>query len=216
MKPAFHIHGVAALVAALFIVDRAHAQNASELTECQRYERIIAWVDKESRSDIRGLNAVRELVPTACESVRQSISRNIAFIEALPEWRAMGANGSITAAIPPSAPTNAQNWPAQLTPDMMLLRPSEEQIWALHPVRARERGRFGAVIMEGRALPDGSFVWRIISASPVGWGFEDAALRVGALYRAPPTLTDGRTTVGAVFQTVVGFTAPSPKMNFQD
>jgi hypothetical protein len=158
------------------------------------------------------MRAFLDLVPASCEQVRASISGDIAAIELIPEWRAVTSGDSIAAATAPPPPpwaANPEAWPSRITNDMLLQQPANEQIQRLHPVRAVERERAGAVIMEGRALADGTFVWRIVGVSPTRWGFEDAAWRVGALYRTRAAFEDGRTTVGAPFFVVLGFTRTS-------
>ncbi|MEQ1819033.1 MAG: hypothetical protein ABL871_10515 [Terricaulis sp.] len=98
----------------------------------------------------------------------------------------------------------------------MEARPTRAQIDRAIPETAMERELPGAVILEGRVLEDGALVWRVVSVSSQGWHFEDAAIRVGSLYRAPRYFTDGRSTAGASFVTVIGFTAVRPEpQNFE-
>jgi hypothetical protein len=208
----------AVALSAVLIFNPAHAQYTPPSDECRRFEQIRSLGGDLDKSDQPALSALLDVVPRTCDSLRQRIDRELASINNQPEWRIEDPKGAIVPAEAPPPPhwaSDPETWPASITTEMLLQRPSEWQIFDLHPQRARERGRVGAVIMEGRARRDGTFVWRIIDTSPTGWGFEYAALRVGALYRAPATFADGRTTEGAPFLTVVAFTAPPPRPRVQ-
>lgn len=120
-------------------------------------------------------------------------------------WR----NQSVQRVAPPPA-MMASTWLSRLSEEQMVATPTRVQIATAQPIGAAERAQPGAVILEGRVLEDGRLVWRVLSVSARGWYFEDAAIRVGSLYRAPRQFPDGRSTLGASFVTVIGFTNVLP------
>lgn len=134
------------------------------------------------------------------------------IVQATPseqEWFVWRDRSMRPATPPPQQPVPV--WAHRLIESQMAQRPSPEQIQRSHPAAAAEHDVPGAVILEGRVRDDGSLVWRVVSVSQSGWHFEDAAIRVGSLYRAPLNFPDGRSTAGASFVTVIGFTSPPPR-----
>jgi hypothetical protein len=188
----------------------ATTANAQLTPECQNFWRVMA-AQSEDKANLDAWRTLTSLIPEACPGVRTQFQPIITRLEAAPEWVMVGDDGAARAVEPPPAPAWAADvelWPSAVNPIEMLIVPTQAQIDRLHPPRARDRSKVGSVTLEGRIREDGTLVWRVAHVFPSGWGFEAAALRAGALYRAPLTFPDGRTTIGTTFYTVIGFTLP--------
>jgi hypothetical protein len=196
--------GAGALVVAL-LAPNAAAQMQSE---CDDAHRVIASQPAD-KGNLDALIALSRLVPAACARQQAMLQAIIAAAQATPDWVFVDRDGIVRPVDPPAEPAwaaDAEIWPRMLSDADMLVAPTQAQIDALHPPRALDRGRFGAVILEGRVREDGTIAWRPARASPAGWGFEAAALHAAAIYVAPLTFADGRTTIGSTFRAVIRFT----------
>lgn len=65
-----------------------------------------------------------------------------------------------------------------------------------YPSRALARGETGQVLLECRVDTVGALHCSVISETPEGWGFGDAALRISEDYRMVPAMRDGQAVEG--------------------
>lgn len=65
-----------------------------------------------------------------------------------------------------------------------------------YPARALARGETGQVLLECRVDTAGALHCSVISETPEGWGFGDAALRISEDYRMVPAMRDGQAVEG--------------------
>lgn len=91
-------------------------------------------------------------------------------------------------------PAVAQSGPINIENPRWLQRPSGLDRY--YPRRAREAGTEGAAQLDCLVTPVGALECRVISESPVGWGFGAAALRMSRDYRMAPATRDGAATEG--------------------
>lgn len=208
---------VALCVAALSGV--AHAQGAQgDPAQCHGWAQVTRSLTSQflTPGHATVLRELEQSLPQECVRLRASLAQAIVRMAEDSRWRMFRDGQIVEVAPPPAQPFNSGVWPVQLSVEMLAKRPSVDEVRRLHPERARERGQVGAVIVEGRVRDDGTLAWRVMDVTPTGWGFEDAALRAGALYEAPLHFEDGRTTVGASFMTVIVFDAPRPRPIYYD
>lgn len=196
--------------AALGVALLAPNAAAQTQTACEDANRVI-HAQATDKGSLDALLALSRFLPAACTREQSTLQSIIEAAQATPDWVQVDPDGGSHPVEPPREPewaANLETWPRMLRDSDMLAAPTQAQIDARHPPRARERARIGAVTLEGRILTDGTIAWRPPRALPHGWGFEAAALRIASLYRAPLTFPDGRTTVGTTFRTVISFTRP--------
>lgn len=190
----------------------AHALSVrapSEPVQCESMRQTtLALADQFWKpSHETALRAFSQQIPAECVHTRAYMDRIIASVVANAQWR-MLRDGVIVEAPPPPDPqwlNDREVWPRRLSSEMMVRSPNLTELRRLHPERAEDREQVGAVTLEGRVREDGSLTWRVVGSTLFGWGFEEAALRAGALYEAPLHFEDGRSTLGAAFIAVVVF-----------
>jgi protein TonB len=108
-----------------------------------------------------------------------------------------------------ATPTTVATPPAPPPTVRFAARPSGRQIAALFPERAARAGVGGRV--ELNCAVDGRFMLacNVASETPPGMGFGRAALAAAGSYRSEPTLSNGRSAIGASTSIVVLFQAPT-------
>lgn len=79
----------------------------------------------------------------------------------------------------------------------------------LYPSSAAANGTGGRVVMDCVVQPSLAVVCTVISATPAGAGFDRAALRLAASYRARATRSDGSNAIGERTRIAVNFRPPS-------
>lgn len=87
-------------------------------------------------------------------------------------------------------------------------RPSAEILRDMYPPRAQRHGKGGWVTLTCKVLDDLSPACLPVRVSEPDYGFEQVATRMVGLNRVAPTLSDGRSAVGAWFRTAVSFSTP--------
>lgn len=90
----------------------------------------------------------------------------------------------------------------QITQPRWLARPSD--LGAYYPAWAQQRMKSGLVQLDCLVGLDGRLACRVVSETPAGWGFGDAALRIAADHRMAPATRDGA-PVEATYQMRVPF-----------
>jgi protein TonB len=79
--------------------------------------------------------------------------------------------------------------PLSITNPRWLERPTN--LTRYYPRRAIERGVTGFVLLDCMVATSGLLNCRVLSETPSGWGFSDAALRIAADHRMAPAMRDG-------------------------
>ena len=65
-----------------------------------------------------------------------------------------------------------------------------------YPARALQRGMEGRAVLDCRVSATGALSCVVVSETPAGWGFGQAALRIAGEYAMEPAMRDGQPTVG--------------------
>ncbi|MBU6373554.1 MAG: energy transducer TonB [Alphaproteobacteria bacterium] len=84
-------------------------------------------------------------------------------------------------------------------------RPTAERLEQLYPSRARSGEVSGAATLRCTILPTGKAACSVVSETPSGYGFGQAALRASESFRAAATLDDGSNSTGAIADVVIRF-----------
>lgn len=84
-------------------------------------------------------------------------------------------------------------------------RPTADRLEQLYPSRARSANVNGAATLRCTILPTGKSACSVVSETPSGYGFGQAALRAAESLRAAPTLDDGSNSTGAIADIVIRF-----------
>jgi periplasmic protein TonB len=79
--------------------------------------------------------------------------------------------------------------PPAISDPHWLRRPRD--LGRFYPVRARAAGIEGVVVLDCAVSPQGALDCAIVSETPPGWGFGDAAQRISREHRMAPALRDG-------------------------
>ncbi|WP_135211355.1 energy transducer TonB [Vitreimonas flagellata] len=126
-------------------------------------------------------------------------------------------NNAVTLSPPVTAPATT---PASTTPPpavtptrppgtvVFTQRPSANRIAELYPSAASRRGVGGRVQLSCQVQSNLTLACTIVSETPPGLGFGQAALSTVSSYRVRPTLSDGASAVGASTRIAVNFQAP--------
>ncbi|KAF0171971.1 MAG: energy transducer TonB [Hyphomonadaceae bacterium] len=93
----------------------------------------------------------------------------------------------------------------RITNPRWLSRPGAREFDRFYPPRARERGKEGRVTLDCLVGATGSIACGVVSESPEGWGFGDAALKIAPSFRLAPRLEDGRATEGGAVRVDIAF-----------
>lgn len=78
---------------------------------------------------------------------------------------------------------------AEITNPRWLRQPRD--LARYYPARALARGETGSVLLNCRVDVGGALHCSVVSETPEGWGFGDAALRIAQDYRMVPAMRDG-------------------------
>ena len=105
---------------------------------------------------------------------------------------------------PPLPPIEASGTPTDLIPPVTSPPEITNPRWVrqprdlarYYPARALARGETGSVLLNCRVDVGGALHCAVVSETPEGWGFGDAALRIAQDYRMVPATRDGRTVEG--------------------
>lgn len=92
-------------------------------------------------------------------------------------------SGTPTDLIPPVS------GPAEITNPRWVRQPRD--LARYYPARALARGETGSVLLNCRVDVGGALHCSVVSETPIGWGFGDAALRIAQDYRMVPAMRDG-------------------------
>jgi protein TonB len=104
---------------------------------------------------------------------------------------------------PPPAPPSPV-----LTGIQWLERPSAQNFDRFYPPRANQEQQAGHVSLECVVSADGRISCTVISETPDGWHFGDAALRISQYFRAAAQTSDGRPTSGGRVRVNLTFNPP--------
>lgn len=91
--------------------------------------------------------------------------------------------GTLTDLLPPVS------GPAEITNPRWVRQPRD--LARYYPARALAREQAGSVLLNCRVDVGGALHCAVVSETPVGWGFGDAALRIAQDYRMVPAMRDG-------------------------
>jgi protein TonB len=94
--------------------------------------------------------------------------------------------------------------PVLITRPNWLRRPTAHELAAFYPPLAIRRERSGVVSLDCLVRADGALSCSVLSETPTGYGFGEAALRISRTYRMEPATRDGR-AVEARYQLRVPF-----------
>jgi protein TonB len=95
---------------------------------------------------------------------------------------------------PPQATTIAFPGPSEITNPRWLRQPRD--LARYYPPRALARELPGVVSLDCLVDINGALHCSVLSETPTGWGFGDAALRISRDYRMAPAMRDGRAVEG--------------------
>lgn len=84
-------------------------------------------------------------------------------------------------------------------------RPTADRLEQLYPSRARSNDVSGSATLRCTILPTGRAACSVVSETPAGYGFGQAALRAADSLRAAPTLDDGSNSTGAIADVSIRF-----------
>jgi len=118
-------------------------------------------------------------------------SPTTADIDSGPAGDALGEFAAPPAVSAPDPVITSPHW---------LHRPSD--LSRYYPGRALERGKTGEVQLECRVGVEGRLSCRIVSVTPDGWGFGEAALRIAAEHQMAPAMENGVPREGRYFMRV--------------
>lgn len=100
---------------------------------------------------------------------------------------------------PPSPILSGYTW---------LQRPSLQDYARYYPPRANQEQQGGHVMMDCLVAPGGRVTCTVLSESPEGWHFGDAALRISQSFRMAAQTSDGRPTSGGHARVSLTFAPP--------
>jgi protein TonB len=103
---------------------------------------------------------------------------------------------------PTGAVAEAAPGPPTIANPYWLERP--DNLTRYYPRRALERGRQGEVVLNCIVGVEGALRCAVVSETPVGWGFGEAALEIAGDHRLAPATLDGRPVEGR-YRMVVPF-----------
>ena len=102
---------------------------------------------------------------------------------------------------PPVPPIQTDGTPTDLLPVRPMVSTPEitnprwlrqpRDLARYYPARALARGETGSVLLNCRVDVGGALHCSVVSETPEGWGFGDAALRIAQDYRMVPAMRDG-------------------------
>ncbi|MGE0530126.1 MAG: energy transducer TonB [Hyphomonadaceae bacterium] len=95
---------------------------------------------------------------------------------------------------PPQTTTIAFPGPSEITNPRWLRQPRD--LARYYPARALARELPGVVSLDCLVDLNGALHCSVLSETPIGWGFGDAALRISRDYRMVPAMRDGRAVEG--------------------
>lgn len=105
---------------------------------------------------------------------------------------------------PAAAPPAARE--PVIEPVRWLRRPSAALVNKVYPTTARKRGKGAEVVMSCTVGANGRLAsCQVVSETPAGWGFGEAALRTKDAFQMTATTTDGQSTEGALVRIPLRF-----------
>lgn len=107
-------------------------------------------------------------------------------VDAEPPPTPLDFDGTPTDLLPMLPPVSG---PAEITNPRWVRQPRD--LARYYPARALARGETGSVLLNCRVDVGGALHCAVVSETPVGWGFGDAALRIAQDYRMVPAMRDG-------------------------
>lgn len=106
---------------------------------------------------------------------------------------------------PPAPPT-----PSILTAPIWLERPDATDFSRYFPHDALVAGISGRVVLECLVAADGRLACAVLSEEPLGYGFNEAGLRVSRHFRMAPQTREGAATAGGRVRVPIRFVAVAP------
>lgn len=104
---------------------------------------------------------------------------------------------------PPPAPPSPV-----LTGAVFLQRPGAGEFDRFYPPRANQAQQGGRVVLDCLVASTGRVSCTVVSETPDGWHFGDAAMRLSQYFRLGAQTADGRPTSGGHIRIPITFTAP--------
>lgn len=105
-----------------------------------------------------------------------------------PRLPPLDLSGTPTDLLPPRV------GPPEITNPRWIRQPRD--LARYYPARALARGETGQVVLNCRVDTGGALHCSVVSETPEGWGFGDAALRIAQDYRMVPATQDGQAVEG--------------------
>ncbi len=127
--------------------------------------------------------------PERQQSVRQPLADPVETIEPIS-----AANDLSDVELAPAQPSYGPPGPPTVTSPHWLRRPTSLQRY--YPRRALETGLEGDVVLDCLVTTGGYLRCGVISETPVGRGFADAALRIAADHQMQPAMRNGAAVEG--------------------
>lgn len=95
--------------------------------------------------------------------------------------------------------------PREIVGARWVRQPSGAEFETYYPERALERGRSGQVVLDCIVGAHGEIACSVISETPQGWGFGNAALQISRYFEMSPQLADGQPTAGGRVRVPIAF-----------
>lgn len=169
---------------------------------------------------------VRRQPPPQQAAARQAESDRVVPAP-VTSWNNDAASGGPVSLVPSQSGGPAPLTPSETQPEIQLAAspanttpqaPPTRVVWTqtfsarrmaeLYPSSAAANGTGGRVVLECVVQPSLGVACTVISATPAGAGFDRAALRLVASYRARPTRSDGSNAIGERTRIAVNFQPP--------
>jgi protein TonB len=106
------------------------------------------------------------------------------------------------------ASSDSANQAVRLAPGLFRQRPTGDVVTRYFPREAVEARLDGRAVLLCAIDPGGGLRCLVQSETPEGWGFGEAALRIGSHFRVAERLPDGRTTAGGALRLPIRFCLP--------
>jgi TonB family protein len=120
----------------------------------------------------------------------------------------------VAAALAQAAPEAAPPTPSVMTQPDWLRRPTGEDMARYFPDRAMRSGQAGRATIFCRVTADGTLAdCHVTEESPLDYGFGDAALKLGSLFRMRPMTKDGKPVEGGMINIPIRFLLPGAPLD---
>jgi hypothetical protein len=164
------------------------------------------WMGLQTSTTLSVLQAFRQSVPAAC--VVQRAQADARIQELTRPAAVQTPSPAVAAPLPPASvvensatsmasPATSPGTPGARAFPIWTRIPSPQTLSEIYPSRARDANMEGRVDLECLIRADLSAECHVVSESPRGFGFGDAARRALDVLQAAPALTDGRSAIGS-------------------